>query len=236
MVGGVCPASLPAEFCGGDWHAYEPEVITALVQWVKKHPQGLVFDIGCSVGIMAATTLFSSPRVQVIAIDSDLASLKATQRMCQYSDASRLHTLHGLISSEHSSGLNLHAALVETERSLSASGLSGEPGTTSYKCIGDDKESPTHAIDGLWDCDAERRFAECDVLLKCDVEGAELLVLEGAKRFLSRVAPAILLSVHPPALPRYGNSVGELQNFLMQAGYKWEVLAVDHEEHWWCTK
>lgn len=236
MVGGICPARLPPDFCGGDWHAYEPETIAALIDWLRHHPSGLVIDIGCSVGIMAAVTLFSSAQAEVLAIDGDLASLKMTERMCQYTDTTRLHTLHGLISAEHASGLTLDSAVRETSRNLSASGLTGASGTGAYRCIGDGDDLPTHSLDELWDADAERRFAGREVLIKCDVEGAELLVLQGASRFLARFSPTLLLSVHPPALPRYGHSVAMLRDFLIQAGYQWKVLAVDHEEHWLCTR
>jgi len=74
-------------------------------------------------------------------------------------------------------------------------------------------------------------------LIKCDVEGAELLVLRGAHKLLARSAPDILLSVHPRALEtEYGGSIIDLRNFLHAAGYEVRLLAVDHEEHWWCSR
>ncbi len=59
-------------------------------------------------------------------------------------------------------------------------------------------------------------------------------MLEGARRLLQRNAPPLLLSVHPPALPFYGGTVDAVRNFLVELGYEIDILAVDHEEHWWC--
>ena len=73
-------------------------------------------------------------------------------------------------------------------------------------------------------------------LLKCDVEGAEFLVLQGAKHFLSNASPDLLLSVHPPTLPEYGHTKDDVRNFLLGLGYQIEFVAVDHEEHWLCTR
>ena len=72
------------------------------------------------------------------------------------------------------------------------------------------------------------------ILLKCDVEGAEVLVLLGAEQFLQRTMPSLLISVHPLALPEYGHSVADVRNFLEKLNYSVSVIAVDHEEHWWC--
>lgn len=68
------------------------------------------------------------------------------------------------------------------------------------------------------------------------VEGAELLVLRGAETFLRRVSPVLSLSVHPPALPGYGHSKADVEAFLKRLCYEVRVLAVDHEEHWWCER
>src|SRR4029077_12887077 len=73
------------------------------------------------------------------------------------------------------------------------------------------------------------------ILIKCDVEGAELLVLLGGETLLRRVHPDLLLSIHPTALPSYGHSKNEIEGFLKHLGYEIRCLAVDHEEHWWCV-
>lgn len=234
-VGESCIVRIPPEFCGGYWESYEPEAINVAVSWLQKHPTALLLDVGCAIGIFSVASLFVSEQVEVVAFDSDLASLKATQRMCQYASGNRLRLVHGLCSNEHLSGLGLNAASVETQQVLSKSSVTGDPGTTAYICIdgNTDPTIPTNSLDGLL-------FAENlpsrPILLKCDVEGAELLVLRGAEKLLKHLSPQLLISVHPPALPSYGHSVSDVRQYLEGAGYQIKVLAIDHEEHWWCEK
>ena len=237
-IGGCCEARMQAAFCGGNWIAYEPETVAALCRWLRSHPHSLVLDVGCAVGVLAVAALFASPEVEVIAFDSDLASLKATQRMCCCAPGSRLVTVHGFLAEHPTVDGSLADAAVATSARMAASRVSGASGTTRYVCLADadrDDAIPTHSLDRLWDADTAARYAGRPILLKCDVEGAELLVLRGARKLLAEAAPNLLISVHPPALPAYGHQVTDVREYLTSAGYEIEVLAIDHEEHWWCT-
>lgn len=234
-VGGSCTVRVPPEFTGGYWEFYEPETVAAAKSWLEKHSTALLLDVGCAVGIFSVVALYASDLVDVIAFDSDLSSLKATRRMCQYASGDRLRLIHGLVSEENLIQLGLSAAITKTLEALSTTSVTGDPGTTSYICIDDNTDStiPTYNIDGLL---LAENFPSRPILLKCDVEGAELLVLRGAQKLLQYCSPQLLLSVHPPALPKYGHSVSEVRDFLEAAGYSIKLLAVDHEEHWWCNK
>jgi FkbM family methyltransferase len=64
-------------------------------------------------------------------------------------------------------------------------------------------------------------------LVKIDVEGAELLVLEGARHVLERHHPVLILGVHPYWLPR-AHSVEQLFVMLEDLGYK---IAAQHILH-----
>jgi FkbM family methyltransferase len=233
-VGGSCTVRIPPEFCSEYWESYEPEAIRAAVSWLEKHPTALLLDIGCAIGIFSVASLFVSEQVEVVAFDSDLASLKATQRMCEYVSGNRLRLVHGFVSNEHISGLGLNAASAKTQQTLSTSSVTGNPGTNTYICIdgNTDNTIPTNSLDGIFAENLPNR----PILLKCDVEGAELLVLQGAQKLLKEMSPQILLSVHPPALPSFGHSVSDVREYLEAAEYQIKVLAVDHEEHWWCEK
>lgn len=56
-------------------------------------------------------------------------------------------------------------------------------------------------------------------VIKIDVEGAELLVLRGARGLLTSHHPAIVLSVHPYWLPR-SHSVEHIFEFMSSCGYE----------------
>jgi len=56
-------------------------------------------------------------------------------------------------------------------------------------------------------------------VIKIDVEGAEIKVLEGAKNVLKKYRPIIVLSVHPKHLNLLGSSVENLKNIIAGLGY-----------------
>lgn len=67
-----------------------------------------------------------------------------------------------------------------------------------------------------------------------DVEGAELRVLEGAARLLREVRPLVWVSVHPAfiAFDYEPDTSDGLHCFMARLGYRMQLLAVDHEHHW----
>ena len=57
------------------------------------------------------------------------------------------------------------------------------------------------------------------VLVKLDVEGAEIKAIRGARELIARAAPMFLIEVEPAHLARQGGSVGELEDLLKPHGY-----------------
>ena len=56
-------------------------------------------------------------------------------------------------------------------------------------------------------------------LIKIDVQGAECMVLEGARQTLQRSRPAMLVEVDDRALRRFGATAEGLRRWLLDAGY-----------------
>jgi len=235
LIGGSCRARMPPEFAAGDHEGYERESFAALSGWLRAHPNALFVDVGCAFGLYSVAALFVSERVDGVAIDSNLVALKSARRLCRYASGQRLRVVHGFAAQESRSGMDLSAAAAETERRLAACAASGDPGTEDTYILIDqnsDPTIPTHSLDRLLVNEPHDR----PLLIKIDVEGAELLVLQGAQSVLRENAPALLVSVHRDRLGVFHQSVQDVRDFLAGLGYVIEVLAVDHEEHWWCRR
>jgi len=90
---------------------------------------------------------------------------------------------------------------------------------------------PTVTLDGF--C-AEHQLRPA--LIKIDVEGAELMVLNGAVRLLSEVRPRLILAVHPWWLPE-GQTTADIVSFLASHNYRIqteagvETSALDYGEY-----
>ncbi|HVU25337.1 MAG TPA: FkbM family methyltransferase [Opitutus sp.] len=229
------PVRVPVELLSTnpDWSRYEYETFTALGAWLDATPGRLtMLDIGCSFGVLTSFAMQTSPRLEVLAFDSDLVSLRALEAVVPVSCHARLRRVDGLLGSEHRSGFSLDAAVAATLRRLPDLPPRDAIMRSGFLCFGEAAAAttPQHRLDSLL---GDLAFPG-PVLLKCDVEGAELLVLDGASALLRRVRPSLLLSVHPPLLPRFDRRLEDVAAFLQHHGYTWRVLARDHEEHWWC--
>jgi FkbM family methyltransferase len=223
---------IPPDLSGWSVEDYEPENVDALSRWIRRHPGGLFVDVGCSIGFFSAAAMFLDPAARLIAIDGDLESVAATRRFCRYAPTpSRLTTIHGLVTDDAPS-CSLADAASQTDTRLAASGAWGRWQSIKVAQLDSaSEESPRYRLDDLVGA------ASWPTLIKCDVEGAELLVLKGAYRLLAEARCDLLLSVHPwhGMKERYGNTVEDVRTFLEHLGYQIEVLAVSYEEHWWCT-
>ena len=61
-------------------------------------------------------------------------------------------------------------------------------------------------------------------LIKIDVEGAEHLVLRGARQIIEKDCPLLLIEVHTFALPSFGSSAEMLRRELGQLGYREQLI------------
>ncbi|MGV8879819.1 MAG: FkbM family methyltransferase [Sphingobacteriaceae bacterium] len=232
-VNGLVDIKIPALFYSEHLAAYEEENINCLISWIKKNPDSYILDLGCSTGYISTVALFTSETCKVIGFDSDISSLKASQRMSQYSKGKRLSLVYGLITDVSTIDKTIEEAVVETEIILKNSIDTGDPGTTHYINLDKnlDGKIPQYSIDLLF----KDFLISSPILIKCDIEGAELFALNGSKEFLRMHHPAILLSVHEFILPVFNCDKKQVSEFLKTEGYRIEVISIDHEEHWYCT-
>lgn len=57
-------------------------------------------------------------------------------------------------------------------------------------------------------------------LVKIDVQGAEMMVLQGAATILSRAGPALFIELDEAALNKFGSSIAAILNHLLGYGYE----------------
>ena len=74
-------------------------------------------------------------------------------------------------------------------------------------------------------------------ILKVDVEGAELAVLEGLGDYIGGV-DLIYLEVHHDRLEAFDDTVDELEDYLWSSGFRWDVINRRgvNNAHWRCTR
>lgn len=63
--------------------------------------------------------------------------------------------------------------------------------------------------------------------MKIDTEGSELAILQGAKKMIMRDHPIILMEYQPINMKQCGASKDEIDNFLREMGYQWEMVSAE---------
>lgn len=237
-IGGAMDVRLPAAFCAKELEQYETETATAILDWVNANRGGLFVDIGCSYGYFTCGVLFQDPTATVLGVDADLPSLAITNHVCQFAPEvnQRLELYRTLIGGESTGEESAALLRSSTLEQLNDPGLKIDPGSTNYVNLDtniDASELPRISLDAFLGERLKNSHAPC--MIKCDVEGAEQIVFEAASQILSEHKPTILVSVHPPYLPKFGGSVEATRKLIESNGYSIDVIGIDHEEHWLCT-
>jgi len=180
--------------------------------WLARllRPGDVVLDVGASYGVTAAIASYRvGPRGHVYAFEPQArvhAELERKGQRFGWSNVTSLRTLVGPKSGE--------AVLFEHPRNSEVSSLSAG----WHRGVGSETR---HAMLSLDDWE-ERTGPERVDLIKIDVEGAELGVIEGARRLLSRHRPALLIEItQRPRRPElFGYTIDDVLAELRRLGYQ----------------
>ncbi len=224
---------LPLRFYSKNIVNYEQKPTKFLTSWIKSNPESLVIDLGAAIGYISSIALHSSNKVKVIGIDSDLMSLKISEWICSYAEGNRYQVVQSFISDRSNEICDLNHAVNLTYSKLKEIKLKKAIVSNEYQVLGDATKNdiPIYTIDNLFN----NANISTPVLIKCDIEGAEILAIKGAIKFIYKYNPHLAISVHPTLLANYNSSSEELKQLIINLGYTVELISIDHEEHWWCT-
>lgn len=224
---------IPASFYNASYANYEREAVLKTLDWALENQEATIIDIGTSWGYFSTILLHASPKIKVIGIDSDLTSIKVSKWVCSYVTNDRYSVICGLISEKSTTNYTLQQAIKMTEESISNQKITLNPSDTKYVNLDttEAENTPIYTVDQLF---LDAKIGN-NILIKCDIEGAEMLALKGASEFISKYKPTMLVSVHPELILNYQSSKEEVASFLKKNNYNVDLLAIDHEEHWWCT-
>ena len=233
--GGAGAIRVPREFVGDDFDAEEPETVRAVLDYLAAAERAgttdlEVIDVGCSTGLFTAVALASPAVGRAAAVDSEPPALATCRRLCRHLGPERLAPLHAFIDARTDKGQTADALFRRTRETLAPYPPTGGAAVAAYRCIGEagTESIPTVALDDL------TARSGPPLLIKIDIEGAELRALRGAAETLRARRPTLVLSVHDELIRNYDGSVEAVKALLAEAGYGYRELAVDHERHWWC--
>jgi FkbM family methyltransferase len=193
------------------WTAeYESWDVMQLSRWV--HPGAVVFDIGANFGyysVSLASEMRGSGKVYAF------EPCKTTFGRLQTNIA--LNHLESIIEAIPR-GLSERSGLAYLDR------IDGNSGATALSSQAKGEAIELETLDHF--CDANE-IHRVDVV-KIDVEGSELRVIEGGRAMLSRHQPTIMVEFNSSAMGAAGISDGQLEDLLRTLGY--ELFATKREQ------
>jgi len=235
------PVTVPWDFVGASkWYDYEPESTEFFAGLIDKEPESLVADIGCSIGIYSLLALSVSRKTEVYSMDADLMALTIARHMCKGTDAGRHRVVWGFCGDQEMSRGNplrgdITAGAANSAQRVNAAKLHPRIGANTYTCIdGHEPEgTPFWDVDSLFVPIAKTGRP---IILKVDIEGAEIAMVRGAAELANYPNVQILLSVHPNVLTKWNSSAEEVRKILADRGYEISLLEISTEQHWWVRK
>lgn len=189
-----------------DFGAHQRPLVEALRGLVR--PGDLVVDVGAHVGT------FAVPLAREVAPEGRVLAVEAAD------------TAHSLLV--HNTGLNdLEDVLVPVHAAVGSAGRAvvGErvpDGNTGARqlLLEDAPTADGPTVRTLDELVAEHAADHRPALVKIDVEGAELDVLEGAEQTIAEHRPLLCLEVSAPQLADLGRDVAGLESWLQRHDYR----------------
>jgi FkbM family methyltransferase len=180
-----------------------------LDRWVR--PGATVVDVGANIGYNAIhAARLAGPRGRVFAIEPTHDNVEVLRRNLE---AARLaDVVVAPVAAGRAAGMR--KLFVRGSRSA-VNSLFAE---SCYATVTDVLEVPVMRLDELVDGTAD--------VVKIDVEGAELDVLEGMPRLLDARPRALIVEWHPKLQSMAGYAPEELPRWLLRRG--WRLRAVSH--------
>jgi FkbM family methyltransferase len=192
---------------------FEADNVDVLRRLVK--PNTWFFDIGANIGLMAVPIVTGVPGCQVLSCEPSPGVLPYLRRtVSESSHSSRWHLVPKAVGKS-------------TGRTSFSVGSAANSAFDGIKPTGRAPNAGQMEID-MTTVDAEwNRLGKPVVsVIKCDVEGAELEVLQGARECLKAMSPAVLLEWNTENLTAYGTPPESLLDFASQC--KFQVLALPY--------
>jgi FkbM family methyltransferase len=185
---------------------FEAENVRVLQAMAK--PDTTIFDVGANIGLMAIPLLKQVSGCRVISFEPSENTLPYLQK-----------TIEG---SPYRDRWSLVAKAVGREPGRVSFSLSNKKNSlfdglkpTGRAPVASATEVEMTTLDEIWRNAGRPRVS----LIKCDVEGAELQVLEGAAECLRQEKPSVLIEWNGKNLKAYGCPPGAICDFAARNGY-----------------
>lgn len=181
--------------------AFDLDLLRVAHAYIRE--QSIVWDIGANVGVFAFAAASIARKGSVLAVEPDIWLAQLIRKSAALAENLSLtvQVIPAAVSAR-----NGIASLLIAKRGRASSCLESAGGRSQMGGVRDTVLVPTLTMDTLLDSGTAPTF------VKIDVEGAEVQVLQSAKKLLSEVRPLLYIEVGE-------ESATEATRLLQEAGY-----------------
>ena len=192
---------------------YEPEVLRVLYQELRKSSTTTFLDIGANIGLIALALLREFPDLKIEAFEAGPHQSLLLSETIKYNNLASSICLHNVALADCNGEADFYIHFYDgVLNGGSGDGLIDTGRAGSAKKI----RVPVERLDDWW-----VRAGSPDVgVVKIDTEGAELLILKGARRFLETCRPSLFLEIWPENLRNYPYCADDIFDFLIANKYQ----------------
>lgn len=198
----------PALFLDG----YEPGVTTWMKRALGRHQSGTMIDVGANIGWFTVQCARAYPWLRVEAFEPGNTARASLSANVGRNDLGNRVLIHAL-------------ALSDVDGTVRFSNNVHGHALNHILAAGDDSGQEVHCA--RLDSVLESRQDFHPIVLKADIEGAELVMLEGAQDLLRRHHPDIFLEINPEWTDRFGYEPRDIYGRLAALGYQCRFVLTD---------
>lgn len=185
----------------------EGEIISDLLSEIRA--EDVFFDVGANVGMYTCFVAQKLPEDQVVAFEPHPINVSTLRENLELND---------LDVSIEECGLTDR----ETEGKLAVSSDRSGEGRHSLAVSEEEETLPITLRRG--DSMVQNGEVPSPTVLKIDVEGAEVGVLEGLRSTLQKTCQLCYVEVHPDRMSNYDSTIGDLQSLFEDCGFDTETI------------
>lgn len=206
-------------------HEWQPGVWTALQS--RLMPGAVLLDVGAHIGYFSLKgAAMVGPKGRVLSFEPNPETLVQLRSNVEASHVESIVTVEPIAATDHDQQLTLYAT---RGTNTGASSLSKENAGVF------DEHPQGYPVRGrpIDDVVSELGLTRVDAV-KIDVEGAEVSVLRGAMKTLTKYHPKIVIEVDERQLAGFGTKPADVEALLKQAGYNHSRQVDDNDWEWYC--
>jgi FkbM family methyltransferase len=202
-----------------DEPVFEEVMSKKIVEDLRASATPVFMDVGANLGLIIANVLHAVPDTHIIAFEPGPKQLALLTKTIT---ANKLEEQVSLEQVALSDTNGTHTFYTHVSRDYAKDGLHDTGRGEKTVPI----EVTTCTLDSWWQAQGRPQVA----VVKIDTEGAELLILRGAKTFMQTVHPVLYLEIEQSNLQAYPYTAFDLFDFLTALGYAIETLAGNRVE------